>query len=57
MCDSFFSVSIKHAGLFFVCVCVCTCTIVGVSLIGCTSEKKVEIHQMFCSWVDLVVKI
>lgn len=32
-------------------------TRVWLPLISCTSEKKVEIHQMFCSWVDLVVKI
>lgn len=32
-------------------------TRVWLSLIGCTSEKEVEIRQMFCSWVDLVVKI
>lgn len=50
----------KARWMCFVCTeCdfMCTWMIVGVSLIGCTSEKKVEIHQMFCSWVDLVVKI
>lgn len=32
-------------------------TIVSVPITGRTSEEKVEILQMSCSWVDLVVKM
>lgn len=53
----FFSFMSQLNALDVFCAQAYAYTIVSVPITGRTSEEKVEILQMSCSWVDLVVKM